>query len=235
MNMSSFGGDSPLPGIWAPPSFSPWTINNKGSGSGVRIGHKLVTPRSRGVTRVTKTASECGRIKVIFSLRRIYDFVCMKGSSFVPDLAFTPCNASYHGIREFLRIGFEVWERLQSARRIRRSEKLNLARYGTFMCAWNFFVANLPSQHRQRRLWMGYTPLPLPDAVTYWLLDALIKQVFSLFLALLVPNGQGGLVTMFIIVTRMQWSEYRIYLGTLMFLLALNWKAEVILIQVWSE
>ena len=70
MNMSSFGGDSSLPGICAPapPSFSPWTINNKGSGSGVRIGHKLVTPRSRGVTRVTKTASECGRIKVFFSL-----------------------------------------------------------------------------------------------------------------------------------------------------------------------
>ena len=63
-------GDPPLVlGIWTPPSWSsssPWTINNKGSESDVRIGHKLVTPRSRGVTRVTKMASECRRIKVFF-------------------------------------------------------------------------------------------------------------------------------------------------------------------------
>ena len=63
-------GNPPLVlGIWTPPSWSsssPWSINNKGSESDVRIGHKLVTPRSRGVTRVTKMASECRRIKVFF-------------------------------------------------------------------------------------------------------------------------------------------------------------------------
>ena len=42
----------------------------------MRIGHKLVTPRSRGVTRVTKMASECRRIKV-FSRSAEFMIVCL--------------------------------------------------------------------------------------------------------------------------------------------------------------
>ena len=95
-------------GLWAPPSSSPWTINNKGSESDVRIGHKHVTPRSRGVTHVTKTASVCRRSKFF---PRLNLWLCMKGSQLVLDLPFTPCYADMMGSRNFGRV-WETWESL---------------------------------------------------------------------------------------------------------------------------